>query len=95
VYPEQVTLNLGKESPIPPTLLGHNWGKIVHDQQATWLATWKENINDTSKYVFLAPNSSWKGQSDMKKFDKARELKVRQCTATGDDDDRMRATQSL
>ncbi|KAI8332105.1 hypothetical protein BC941DRAFT_381951 [Chlamydoabsidia padenii] len=75
VYPEQVTLNLGKNSPIPPTLPGHTWGKIVHDQQATWLATWKENINETSKYVFLAANSSWKGQSDMKKFDKARELK--------------------
>ncbi|CAO3577545.1 unnamed protein product [Absidia cylindrospora] len=75
VYPEQVTLNLAKGSPIPPTLPGHKWGKIVHDQQATWLATWKENINDTSKYVFLAANSSWKGQSDMKKFDKARELK--------------------
>ncbi|KAI8098492.1 uncharacterized protein BX664DRAFT_1002 [Halteromyces radiatus] len=75
VYPEQVTLNLSKDSPIPPTLPGHKWGKIVHDQQATWLATWKENINDTSKYVFLAANSSWKGQSDMKKFDKARELK--------------------
>ncbi|KAI8332647.1 hypothetical protein BC941DRAFT_436201 [Chlamydoabsidia padenii] len=75
VYPEQVTLNLSKDSPIPPTIPGHTWGKIVHDQQATWLATWKENINDSSKYVFLAANSSWKGQSDMKKFDKARELK--------------------
>ncbi|ORZ13576.1 hypothetical protein BCR42DRAFT_330683 [Absidia repens] len=75
VYPEQITLNLSKDSKIPPALPGHKWGKIVHDQQATWLATWKENINDTSKYVFLSANSSWKGQSDMKKFDKARELK--------------------
>ncbi|KAI8065550.1 hypothetical protein BC940DRAFT_304395 [Gongronella butleri] len=75
VYPEQVTLNLSKDAPVPPTLPGHKWGKIVHDQTATWLATWKENVNGSYKYVFLGANSSWKGQSDMTKFDKARELK--------------------
>jgi len=42
----------------------------------TWLATWKENVNENIKYVFLAANSSLKGQSDFKKFEKARELKV-------------------
>jgi DNA topoisomerase-1 len=36
---------------------------------------WKENVNDNTKYVFLAANSSLKGQSDLKKFEKARELK--------------------
>ncbi len=36
---------------------------------------WKENVNDNFKYVFLAANSSLKGQSDFKKFEKARELK--------------------
>ncbi|KAI9307649.1 hypothetical protein BJ944DRAFT_157616, partial [Cunninghamella echinulata] len=75
VYPEQVTLNLSKGAKIPPTIPGHKWGKIVHDQEATWLATWKENVNGSIKYVFLAANSTWKGQSDMMKFDKARELK--------------------
>ena len=43
----------------------------------TWLATWKENINGNVKYVFLAAGSSLKGQSDLKKFEKARNLKVR------------------
>lgn len=33
-------------------------------------------MNDNTKYIFLAANSSLKGQSDMKKFEKARELKV-------------------
>ncbi|CAO3641599.1 unnamed protein product [Cunninghamella blakesleeana] len=75
VYPEQITLNLSKNAPIPPTLPGHKWKKIVNDQKATWLATWKENVNGSIKYVFLAANSAWKGQSDMMKFDKARELK--------------------
>jgi len=36
---------------------------------------WKENVNDSFKYVWLAAGSSLKGQSDYKKFEKARELK--------------------
>lgn len=36
---------------------------------------WQENINGAYKYVMLAANSSIKGQSDFKKFEKARELK--------------------
>jgi DNA topoisomerase-1 len=35
---------------------------------------WKENVNGNTKYVFLAANSSLKGQSDFKKFEKAREI---------------------
>lgn len=37
---------------------------------------WQENINGAYKYVMLAANSDVKGQSDYKKFEKARELKV-------------------
>lgn len=76
VLPEQVTLNLGLNAKIPEPPKGHKWGGIVHDQTATWLATWKENVNGSIKYVFLAATSAWKGQSDMQKFEKARELKV-------------------
>ncbi|KAF9897751.1 DNA topoisomerase 1, partial [Lobosporangium transversale] len=75
VMPEQVTLNLSKDAPIPKAPEGHKWGKIVHDDTKTWLATWKENVNDSTKYVFLAAGSSLKGQSDFKKFETARELK--------------------
>ncbi|KAH8551982.1 hypothetical protein BGW37DRAFT_493134 [Umbelopsis sp. PMI_123] len=75
VMPEQVTLNLGENASIPKPLPGHKWGGVVHIHEATWLASWKENINGTIKYVFLAATSSWKGQSDMQKFEKARELK--------------------
>ncbi|KAI8394208.1 uncharacterized protein BYT42DRAFT_488487 [Radiomyces spectabilis] len=75
VMPEQVTLNIDEHAKIPDPPAGHKWGGIVHDQTATWLATWKENVNGSFKYVFLAASSSWKGQSDMQKFEKARELK--------------------
>lgn len=52
------------------------WKEVIHDNTVTWLATWTENINGNHKYVFLAAGSSLKGQSDMTKFEKARELKV-------------------
>ena len=75
VQPEQITINIGENDPVPQPPPGHKWGQIVHDNKVTWLAFWKENINDNFKYVFLAANSSLKGQSDYKKFEKARELK--------------------
>jgi DNA topoisomerase-1 len=75
VYPESVTINIGENATIPPPPEGHKWGKIIHDNTVMWLAMWKENVNDSFKYVWLAAGSSLKGQSDYKKFEKARELK--------------------
>lgn len=76
VEPEQITINIGKEASPPPPPKGHRWKEIKHDQEGTWLAMWQENINGAYKYVMLAANSDVKGQSDHKKFEKARELKV-------------------
>lgn len=75
VLPEQITINIGKEATVPPPPQGHKWKEIKHDKQGTWLAMWQENINGNYKYVMLAANSDIKGQSDYKKFEKARELK--------------------
>jgi DNA topoisomerase-1 len=58
------------------------WKAVIHDNTVTWLANWTENINGNHKYVFLAAGSSLKGQSDMMKFEKARELKVSQFNET-------------
>ncbi|KAG8956327.1 DNA topoisomerase 1 [Tulasnella sp. 424] len=73
--PEDITINIGENAKIPTPNVPGKWGNIVHDNTVTWLATWKENINGNFKYVFLAAGSSIKGQSDMAKFEKARELK--------------------
>ena len=73
--PEQITINIGKEATVPAPPEGHRWKEIKHDQEGTWLAMWQENINGAYKYVMLAANSDVKGQSDYKKFEKARELK--------------------
>ncbi|OJI87007.1 topoisomerase I [Aspergillus costaricaensis CBS 115574] len=75
VQPEQITINIGKDAPVPPPPEGHKWKEVKHDQEGTWLAMWQENINGNYKYVMLAANSDVKGQSDYKKFEKARELK--------------------
>lgn len=75
VYPEQITINIGKDAKIPTPPTGHKWKAVQHDQKATWLAMWQENINGAYKYVMLGAASDVKGQSDFKKFEKARELK--------------------
>lgn len=75
VLPEQITINIGKGATIPAPPEGHRWKEVKHDTEGTWLAMWQENINGAYKYVMLAANSDVKGQSDWKKFEKARELK--------------------
>jgi DNA topoisomerase-1 len=75
VMPEQVTINIGKEAKVPDPPPGHKWKAVQHDNKATWLAMWQENVNGNYKYVMLAANSAIKGQADYKKFEKARELK--------------------
>ncbi|KAJ1858380.1 DNA topoisomerase 1 [Coemansia sp. RSA 1822] len=74
VLPEQVTINIGDDATVPDPPPGHRWGNVTHDNTVTWLAMWKENINNSIKYVFLAAGSSLKGQSDLRKFEKARNL---------------------
>lgn len=74
VVPEQITINIGKDAIVPAPPEGRQWKEVKHDQTGTWLVTWQENINGAYKYVMLAANSDVKGQSDYKKFEKAREL---------------------
>ncbi|KAF4998140.1 hypothetical protein FDECE_11875 [Fusarium decemcellulare] len=75
VAPEQITINIGKGAKVPDPPKGHKWKAVQHDQKATWLAMWQENINGNYKYVMLGADSDIKGKSDFKKFEKARELK--------------------
>lgn len=77
VRPEDITINIAKGAKLPEPNVPGKWKKVIHDQTVTWLANWTENVNGNHKYVFLAAGSSLKGQSDMIKFEKARELKVR------------------
>jgi DNA topoisomerase I len=75
-YPEDVTLNLAMDAPVPRCdIPGRGWKEIVHNNEVTWLAYSKdEAINSSFKYIFLSSNSQFKSLSDIKKFEKARKL---------------------
>ena len=75
VMPEDVIINCSKDSDWPEPPKGRRWKKVQHDNSVTWLASWTENIQNQIKYVMLNPSSKLKGEKDMQKYEKARELK--------------------
>ncbi|XP_039072280.1 DNA topoisomerase 1 beta-like isoform X3 [Hibiscus syriacus] len=77
IRPCDITINIGKDAPIPEcSIPGERWKDIKHDNTVTWLAFWNDPINPKEfKYVFLAASSSLKGQSDKEKYEKSRLLK--------------------
>lgn len=77
VLPEDVIINCSKDSRIPKPPDGHKWKEVRHDNTVTWLASWTENVQNQTKYVMLNPSSKLKGEKDMQKYEKARQLKTR------------------
>ena len=75
IKPEDVSINLDKESPIPKPNVPGKWGDIIHDKTVIWLATWKEQITGKNKYIFTSLDSFFKSKSDEDKFNLARQLK--------------------
>lgn len=74
IMPEQITINHSADHPAPAPPPGHKWGEVVEKKDVTWLALWRENINNSFKYVFLDASSLFKTESDREKFEKARRL---------------------
>ncbi|CAH0492019.1 unnamed protein product [Peronospora farinosa] len=76
VMPEDVTVNVGISDRVPIcNVPGHAWKQVIHRDTVSWLAYWNENVMGGIKYVFFAASSSFKGKSDLAKYDKARRLK--------------------
>jgi DNA topoisomerase-1 len=75
IKPEDVSINLDKDAPIPKPNVSGKWGDIIHDRNVIWLATWKEQITGKNKYIFTSLDSFFKSKSDEDKFDLARQLK--------------------
>eukprot|EP01116_Phalansterium_solitarium_P017919 TRINITY_DN4560_c0_g2_i1.p1 TRINITY_DN4560_c0_g2~~TRINITY_DN4560_c0_g2_i1.p1 ORF type:complete len:884 (-),score=373.03 TRINITY_DN4560_c0_g2_i1:328-2979(-) len=75
VYPEDVTINIGKGVKVPAPPPGHKWGAVVNNDEVAWLAMYRNKIQEHFKYMWLSPSSRVKGEADMRKFEKARELK--------------------
>lgn len=70
ITPQDVTLNLGKDAQIPKGV----WGKIVHDHDSMWLASWMDELSQKRKYVWLADTAGLKQERDKAKYDKAKAL---------------------
>ena len=78
IFPEDITLNIDKNSPIPELpkfYKNKKWGKVIHDNTLEWLASWKDTITGKVKYVWLGAKSDFKAKSDLNKFETARKLK--------------------
>ncbi|GIY57872.1 DNA topoisomerase 1 [Caerostris darwini] len=71
---EDVVINIGKETKVPPPPLGHMWKEVRHDNTVSWLAKWTESIFSSTKYMKINP--SYKGEKDCQKFEIARKLKA-------------------
>ena len=67
---KDVTLNLGKKAKEPEG----KWGKIIHDKNSMWLASWMDFLTQKRKYVWLADSSSLKQDRDKAKYEKAVKL---------------------
>ena len=70
VNPKDVTLNLGKEAKVPEG----KWGKIIHDKDSMWLASWMDFLTQKRKYVWLADTAGLKQDRDKAKYEKAVKL---------------------
>lgn len=70
VRPEDVTLNLGENAPVPEG----NWKSVIHDHSSTWLATWIETLTAKRKYVWLHDSAALRQENDKAKYEKAKNL---------------------
>ena len=70
VTAKDVTLNLGKDAKKP---VG-SWGKIIHDNDSMWLASWMDFLTQKRKYVWLADTAGLKQDRDKEKYEKAVKL---------------------
>jgi DNA topoisomerase-1 len=70
VTAKDITLNLGKDAKVPEG----KWGKIIHDNDSMWLASWMDFLTQKRKYVWLADSSDLKQGRDKEKYEKAVKL---------------------
>lgn len=70
VESKDVILNMSKKTKVPDAPHG-KWGKIIHDQDSMWLASWMDDLTQKRKYVWLADTAGLKQDRDKAKYEKA------------------------
>lgn len=100
ILPKDVILNLDQDAPVPSAPDGHQWGKIVHDHDSMWVASWWDELSKKRKYVWLAETSHLRQERDQEKYVKASKLesdveKVREKIRVGMNYTDTRTRQSL
>jgi len=75
IRPEDVTLNLSLDASVPKPNINGNWQDIIENKLVIWIASWKDIINNVTKYVYPAETSDQRKENDKKKYDIARKLK--------------------
>ncbi|MDG7028605.1 MAG: DNA topoisomerase I [Nitrososphaerota archaeon] len=70
VQPEDVVLNLGEGSPVPPGA----WKEVVNDHNSMWMAKWMDKLTDKEKYVWLHESSPLQQSRSKAKYDNARKV---------------------
>jgi DNA topoisomerase I len=100
VLPKDVILNLDEDTAEPSIPDGHQWGKIVHDHDSMWIASWWDDLSKKRKYVWLAETSHLRQERDKEKYLKAAALesdveKVREKIRAGMNYTDTRARQGL
>ncbi len=74
VRPEDITINTSvnpKGFPKPPY---GKWGAIVADHDKLYVASFRSNVTGKIKYIYLNRNSDFKTNSEIEKYEKARNL---------------------
>jgi DNA topoisomerase-1 len=74
INPEDITINVGVDDPVPAPPNGHQWKAVVHDYSSIWLARWNDTITGNIKYVMFSHEGKFKGENDLAKYEKARKL---------------------
>lgn len=74
IRPEDVTINIGKESPVPKPNVPGNWKAVIHDRTAMWIASWRQSVTGKLHYVYMGQDSAMRMQKDKDKFERARAL---------------------
>jgi hypothetical protein len=74
VLPEDVTLNLDRNAPIPALPKGRRWKDVVNKPECSWLWSWEDKLLGKMKYVYPASVSMAHAEAERRKFDEAAEL---------------------